>query len=156
MIAQSFASLYRIYPLKNNLSFVSNRTSSMIATSFNFSWELSPSRYFITKEEDAKWESGATLWQLYNYDFNPGGGPLINSSKGTSWNNNYPLMVFPVSKTALKAGGYEFENFIFDYSTTTTESNVDNQTVVVYNIDMNNGNGSNTLGWSDFVKIDLV
>ena len=156
-VSQSFASLYQLKGDKGSIAGQYLKEGpGETGTEIPFSFELSPSRYFISVEGQDNWNVGGTQWHLANMTFS--GGPeatiQIKSSKNTVWINSYPIIPETHFRTG-SDGEYKYERFVFDRSWETSEQNIENQRIINYIINSNIEDGAETKNWNN-VSIVLV
>ena len=152
-LAQNFMSLYEITGASGKIkaSYLTQGPGTT-GSELTINLEFSPSRYFITKSEQKKWDVGGIVWSLYNYDVSSLTEVQISSSKGFVWNDNFPIL----SELYFKENTtHQQERFICDRNWKTDLTNIENKNVVVYTINSNVKDGSLTKKW-DNVYVNLI
>lgn len=155
LMAQSFAPLYGIQSAQNKLTFTCWKEGpGVMGSSFLFTVEASPSRYFALKQEEIYWEGGTTGFEILNYDWKTN-EQIISSSKGFAWTNSYPVMSHLQDVYVNKDKSISVEDFIADCSVSSSLVNIENHVTVKYNI-LTNEQPEDTKGWGDFVYVMLI
>ena len=125
-----------------------------MGSSFLFTIETSPSRYFALNQEEVCWEGGTTGFEILNYDWKTN-QQIISSSKGFAWTNSYPVMSHLQDVYVNKDKSISVEDFIADCSVSSSLVNIENHVTVKYNI-LTNEQPEDTKGWGDFVYVMLI
>lgn len=155
LMAQSFAPLYGIQSAPNKLTFTCWKEGpGVMGSSFLFTIETSPSRYFALNQEEVHWEGGTTGFEILNYDWKTN-QQIISSSKGFAWTNSYPIMSHLQDVYVNEDKSISVEDFIADCSVSSSLVNIENHITVKYNI-LTNEQPEDTKGWGDFVYVMLI
>lgn len=155
LMAQSFAPLYGIQSGPNKLTFTCWKEGpGVMGSSFLFTVETSPSRYFALNEEEVHWEGGVTGFEILNYDWKTN-QQIISSSKGFAWTSSYPIMSHLQDVYVNEDESISVEDFIADFSISNSLVNIANHITVKYNI-LTNEQPEDTAGWDDFVYVMLI
>lgn len=155
LMAQSFAPLYGIQSAPNKLTFTCWKEGpGVMGSSFLFTVEASPSRYFALKQEEIYWEGGTTGFEILNYDWKTN-EQIISSSKGFAWTNSYPIMSHLQNVYIKEDESISIEDFVADCNVSSSLVNIENHITVKYNI-LTNEQPEDTRGWGDLVYVMLI
>lgn len=135
-ISQPYAALYQINSISNGMEFLYIQSGQkVLGTNLTFTFELAPTRYFITKENlkhwtGSSWSVIAANWSSTTSDMDM----LVQNKNNNVWTNSYPLMhnlYFIQDKTD---GSCICEDFIMDEETKVENVNIANHATVMYTI----------------------
>ena len=156
-MSQPIASLYLPTTLENKIIFNCFENGQRVAgTNIFTALEFSPSRYFLTIENNTYWRESAITWNEEGaYWDKIDSEPVVHISNidGQIWSNNYPLMHECYIR---EKNTNSFEEFIFDNDFSTEITNIANHSTVLYNINAKNITSSETGSWNDFVYVKII
>lgn len=125
-----------------------------LGSSLFFALEVGPSRYYIKEQY---WRADTTIFSIANARKNETTTTInIQNKEGVVWSNSYPLMSECYIETINTDNTMIVEEFVFDKNITITQTNFENQSAFVYNINATNVDAIETAKWSQFVKVIII
>lgn len=157
-ISLPIAALYIVNSIENGLRLRYFKNGQRaLGENLSFTLELSPGRYFHTKNGDNKWISKGVSYTTQGAYWSKNDAPMqsiITNQNNQVWTNSYPLM--HECRIANNTELYPTEEFIFDQSFDASEINIANHSTVLYTINANNITEKETESWNDFVRVSIL